>query len=354
GSPAGSILPGIVLATAQLPCTALTGNCRPPGAPGSANPIIVPITYTTAPSYLPDAPFLSRLYGESSLTDFVVGAKWRYTNPRSPLGFGVIGMYRWYGDKPDDASGFNQLQRGASPGASFGDFGAVVFADARLSRSVNVSANVGYWLNSNPKNNGSTLLDRPDEVISGIAVDFPINRYVQPIGEFRSTRYLGGKTPNAFQNNPVEFLVGVKLYPARWWGFGAWYRRALNDERLKNFNGVDVAVAVANITNVNVPGRGPVTVPGSTVVATSAGVPLGFAPSSDPHGFGAQMWVGHRLAREPAVLPNQPPTASLAASVATITLPCGPDQHSQSGACPANASTSVNLTTPASDPHGAT
>ncbi len=38
------------------------------------------------------------------------------------------------------------------PGGNIGDFGLVMFADARLSRSVNVSANLGYILNSNPKN----------------------------------------------------------------------------------------------------------------------------------------------------------------------------------------------------------
>jgi len=263
-------------------------------------------------------------------------------------------MYRWYGDKADGAEGFNQLQRGASPGGNIGDFGLTMFADARLSRSVNVSANLGYWLNSNPKNGNSTLLDRPDEIIAGVAVDFPINRWFQGIGEFRSTQYVGGHTPNAFPNNPVEFIVGAKIYPARWWGFGAWFRRALNDQRLKNFNGVDVSTAIQNITNVNVPGRGLVVVPGTTTVSTSGGVPLGFQPSSDPYGFGAQLWIGHRNKREPAVLPNQPPVASLAASVTTITLPCQPGFHSSSGACPASASTSVNLTTTASDPDGDT
>src|SRR5882672_5691937 len=49
GSPVGSILPGIVLATQQIPCTALTGNCRPPGSPGALNPIVIPITFTVAP-----------------------------------------------------------------------------------------------------------------------------------------------------------------------------------------------------------------------------------------------------------------------------------------------------------------
>src|SRR5882724_3819211 len=172
GSPVGSILPGIVLATIQLPCTALTGNCRPPGSPGSLNPIVIPTSFTTSPSYLPDAPFVSRLYGESSFTNMVVGAKWRITGPRNPFGFGFIPFYRWYQDKADDAQGFNQLQRGASPGGNVGDFGLVMFADARLSRSVNLSANLGYILNSNPKGPDKVaLLDRPDELIAGIGVD---------------------------------------------------------------------------------------------------------------------------------------------------------------------------------------
>jgi hypothetical protein len=354
GSPVGSILPGIVLATAQLPCTALTGNCRPPGAPASANPIIVPTSFTTSPSYLPDAPFVSRIYGESSFGNFVAGAKIRLTDPKNPFGFGFIPFYRWYPDKADSAGGFNQLQRGASPGANFGDLGLVLFADGRLSRSVNLSANLGYILNSNPKNGSSTLLDRPDELIAGIGVDFPINKHVQPIAEFRSTQYVGGHTPNAFQNNPIEFLVGVKLYPKRWWGLGAWYRRALNDQRTGNFNPAGATVPVANITGVNVRNRGVVVVPGTTVIATSAGFPLGFQPSSDPYGFGGQLWFGHRNKREPSILPNQPPTASLAASTASITMPCAPGTHSSSGSCPATANTAVGLTTTASDPDGDT
>jgi hypothetical protein len=355
GSPVGSILPGVVLATTVLPCTALTGNCQPPGAPGTQSPIVVPVTYTTAPSYLPDAPFISRLYGESSLTNFVGGAKIRLTNPRSAFGFGFIPFYRWYPDSGSDAASFNQLQRGASPGGDIGDFGLVMFVDGRLSRSVNLSANLGYILNSNPKDpNGVALLDRPDELIAGIGVDFPINKYVQPMAELRSTQYVGGRTPNAFPNNPVEFLAGIKIYPARWWGFGAWYRRALNDQRAKNINAVDANTTISNITNVNVPGRGLVVVPGTSVVSTSAGIPLGFQPSSDPYGFGAQLWLGHRHKREPAILPNVPPVAALAASVTTVTLPCAPGFHSSSGACPASVSTTVALTTTASDPDGDT
>src|SRR5258705_4441609 len=91
GSPVGGILPGVVLATTVLPATALS------------LPITVPVTFTVAPAYLPDAPFVNRLYGESTFTNFVVGGKIRLTGPNNPLGAGFLGMYRWYPDKGDDA-----------------------------------------------------------------------------------------------------------------------------------------------------------------------------------------------------------------------------------------------------------
>src|SRR5207237_2231948 len=106
----------------------------------------------------------------SSFDNFVVGAKWRLTSPRNPFGFGLIPFYRWYADKAKDATAFNQLQRGAGPGANLGDFGLVMFADARLGKSVDLSASLGFIVNSSPKRNGSALLDWPDEAISCIDV----------------------------------------------------------------------------------------------------------------------------------------------------------------------------------------
>src|SRR6185436_14247343 len=106
------------------------------------------------------------------------------------------------------------------------------------------------------------------------------------------------------------------------------------------------SVLINQTTNVDPIGPRPlVVVPATNVAATSAGFPLGFQPSSDPYGFGAQLWVGHRNKREPAILPNQAPTASVAASVTTITLPCPPGMVSDT--CPTSATGSVQLTTTA-------
>ncbi|MDT5121860.1 MAG: hypothetical protein QOC96_1342, partial [Acidobacteriota bacterium] len=247
------------------------------------------------------------------------------------------------------------LQRGASPGGNIGDFGLVGVVDGRLSRSVNVSANIGYWLNSNPKSSamgGAILLDRPDELIAGVGFDFPVNKYLQPILELRSTQYVGGRTPNAFENSPVEALAGVKIYPARWWGLGAAYRMHINQQDRSLFNGTNANTNIQQITNVNVPGRGVVVVPGTSSPATAGGFPNGFIPSDDANGFIFQFWAGHRNARAPEFLPNQPPTVNLSASSGTITLACPPGMISAT--CQPSANQTVQLTANATDPDGDT
>ena len=318
GSPVGGILPGIVLATTVLPATALT------------LPIRVPTVWTVAPTYLADAPFINRLYGESSFTNFVVGAKVRFTGPNNPLGVGLVGFYRWYPDKADDFSGFNQMQRGAGPGGDIGDFGVVGVVDGRLHKHVNISANGGYIWNSNPKGLGDfVLLDRPDELIAGVGFDFPVNKHFQPIAEVRSTQYVGGRTPNAFNNNPVDVLGGVKIYPRRWFGIGVAYRRHLNQQDQDHFNPADFTTNINQITNVNVIGRGLVVVPDTVRPVTSNGFPIGFNFSEEPNGFIFQFWAGRRNAREPDKLPNQAPVIStVTTSISSIVRPCPPNTSS--------------------------
>jgi hypothetical protein len=357
GSPVGSILPGIVLSSVILPCTALTGACSPFGGGTPLNPLEVPTTFTIAPTYLADAPFVNRLYGESSFTNYVAGAKIRLTSPNNPLGVGVIPFYRWYPDKADSFSGFNQMQRGAGPGGSIGDFGLIGFVDGRLSRSVNISANFGYILNSNPKSDfgGSqefVLLDRPDEFIAGVGFDFPVTKHFQPVLELRSTQYVGGRTPNAFENSPVDGLIGVKIYPRRWWGLGLAYRRHLNQQDKSLFGGSNFNTQINQVSGIFVPGRGIVIVPGTTRPATTNGFPNGFNESDDPNGFIVQLWAGRRNQRAPSILPNQPPTVSLAASNSTITLGCPPGTSNPN--CRASDSQTVQLTATATDPDGDT
>jgi len=337
GSVVGGILPGVVLATTVLPPTALNLSQT------------IPLTFTIDPAYLPDAPFVNRLYGESSFNNMVFGAKIRFTGPNNPLGVGLIPFYRWWMDKADDFSGFNQMQRGAGPGGDIGDFGLIGFVDGRLGKHVNVSANGGYVLNSNPKGLGDfVLLDRPDELLTGVGFDFPINEHFQPIVEVRSTTYVGGHTPNAFNNNPVDALGGIKIYPRRWFGIGLAYRRHMNQQDMDHFNPVDFTLPIQQVTNVNVIGRGLVVVPGTSRPVTSQGFPIGYIFSDEPNGFIVQFWAGHRNARIPPPPPNQPPAVgSVTPSMASVLRPCPPPTSSET--CTATGS-EVTLVANATDP----
>ncbi|MBV9241147.1 MAG: hypothetical protein JO314_03980, partial [Acidobacteria bacterium] len=333
GSVVGSILPGLVLST---------------GLRTVNNTLItVPLSFTVAPSYLPDAPFINRLYGQSSFSTFTAGAKFLFTGPNNNFGAGVVGYYQWYADHATTAAGFNQLQRGASPGGNFGDFGAVGFVSGRLSRSVNLSANFGFQLNSNPKGEfGSTdavLLDRPNELMYGVGFDFPINKYFQPIAEFKGTKYLGG-TDNAFGVNPLDLILGARIYPRRWFGFGAAFRWNLNQQQdpPDTPGNANVVVNSFVVNGPNAP---------SAVSATFITVPntpfTNFRSSEDPYGFILQFLAGKRN-KAPAPAVNRPPTiSSVTLSSNTITIPCPPGSHSRSGCSDVS---SVSVSTRAMDP----
>jgi hypothetical protein len=240
------------------------------------------------------------------------------------------------------------LQRGASAGGDLGDFGLSGVFDARLARWANVAVNAGYWLNSNPKGQFPTgeftLLDRPDELMFGVGFDFPVNKYFQPIVEVRSTQYVGGRTPNSFENSPVEGLAGIKIYPRRWFGFGLAYRYMANQQdrdgfEPRNFN-TTVSVALPNGAVV------PATVP-----ATVGGFPRGFIPSDDPHGFIGQFWIGRRNSRGTPAPRNAPPTVKLEASASSVKTAavCGEGQR-PNPSC--NADAQISLRTSATDPDG--
>jgi len=272
------------------------------------------------------------------------GFKWRINNPEQPIGYGIIASYRWYLDQADSQSGFNMLQRGAGPGASKGDINVTVFTDARLSKRINLSGNVGYTYTTNPKDAaGFTMLDRPDELMGSIGVDFPINKYFQPILEFRTLQYIGGHTPQAFERNPIDGLAGVRIYPRRWFGFGLAYRANLNQQNNHSFGDDTQTSNVIFPCRTGVPECQPLTVSNSFT-----GAPRGFQTSTNPSGYIGQFWIGRRHPRAEAILNKPADVTAVALSTMVITLPCRPGTQSTSGKCPDNQM--INVATTAVDP----
>ena len=338
GSIYGGILPGIVLQTQQVPIP------NPPLPPVGFRD--VPTVFTVAPSYLNDAPLLGRENGDTSFNTYSVGAKIRFTSPNNPIGVGVVPFYRFYADAPNSISGFSQLQQGGSPGARRGDIGLVGFADARVRKWMNISANVGYINNGDITANGATLLDRGDELLAAFAVDFPVNKFFQPILEARSLQYVGGRTPNTFENNPIDLIAGARWFPARWISLGAAYRYHANAQDLDSLEDVDFNNFVT-IPCIQLAGN-PACTPTVIATQTQGRIP-GFRTSRDPHGFMLQIAAGRRNERADEVI-NKPATInSVDMSKTVVKKPCKPGFRPAEGeSCDDNQT--VNVRTSATDP----
>lgn len=333
GSAVGGILPGIVLTTVTL-----------------ANGRTVPTTFTIAPSYNPEAPLINKRYGDSYFNTMIGGFKWRWTDPDAAVGVGIMGAYRWFNDRAPNR--ILELQDGASQGGNRGDFLGAFFLDGRVSEHVNVSANVGYHLNSDIKSDidgfDATLLNRPDELLLSAGVDFPINRFFQPIVEARYIRYMRSRTENAFENHPFDLLGGFRIFPKRWMGFSFAYRRHMNQQDSDSFDNTSFDGSATVICAGGTSGGGGVCTP-ITVGTTFTGVPPGFLLSENPHGWIAQFFIGRRNPRLVDIENKFANVTNLTVSDTTITLPCPAGFVPADGAT-CNDATTVTVTTTAVDP----
>jgi hypothetical protein len=337
GSPFGSILPGVVFSTVTI------GNAAGVGNSGTS-----PLTFSAAPIYLADAPFINRTWATSAFNTIETGFKWRFNSINDAWGHGIVGTWRYYWDHADDAAGWNQLNRGAGTGSNWGDFGVNYFIDGRATKWSNVAFNVGYTWTSKVKGNFNgtdfTILDPGDQLHAAIGVDFPVNKHFQPILEWRYLRYVGGRTPNALEQHPMDGLVGFRVYPARWWGFGLGYRHNFNSQDLDSFGDDSSSFATTRLCAPFAVNCAP-----ATITTTVTGIPQGVQFSSDPHGYFAQFWVGRRNPRAGEIANLPPNVTSVDLSSTTITLPCPPGQTSASGACPDSGRT-ISVRTTATDP----
>src|SRR6185436_5136659 len=139
-----------------------------------------PSSFSAAPIYLPDAPFVNRTWGTSSFNTLETGLKWRINSNKDAWGHGFVVSYRWYWDRGQDGGEWNMLNRGSGSGSKWGDLGLTYFIDARATKWANVSFNAGYtWTGDVKANvNGTefTVLDPGDQLHLAVGVDFPVNK----------------------------------------------------------------------------------------------------------------------------------------------------------------------------------
>ncbi|HMV48574.1 MAG TPA: PKD domain-containing protein [Blastocatellia bacterium] len=285
------------------------------GAPvGGILPALPP---NSNPNYLPSAPFIAR-FSDNHTADVWIGGKIRFTGPKNPFGFALIPLVKI----PTTRQLFTGLERGRGTGGF--DYGVIAALDGRLHKYINLSTNIGFIKKGDPRAEDMNLgplcagcgviqgfgrseraLDLPNELRSGIGVDFPLSQYLQAIFEINSTYYVSSRTPSLLTNNPVDLVAGVRVFPTRWISISAAYQRHLNW-----FSELD--------------------------------------KRHSPNGFIAGVSIGHVNKREEPLLPNQPPTVALA--LGNITK--GSNDLLRESASTVCAGDKVDLRAAASDPDG--
>ncbi|HKC86008.1 MAG TPA: PKD domain-containing protein, partial [Blastocatellia bacterium] len=191
-------------------------------------------------NYYPNAPFLSRR-ADHHVGNVWIGGKVRLTGPENSVGFALVPLVKI----PTTQELNTGLQRGRGTGGF--DFGLIAAVDGRLSRYINLSANVGFIKKGDPKaedmnfgplcvgcgviqgfGSSERSLDLPNELRAGVGFDFPLSQYLQLITEVNSTTFVSSRTPSLQENDPVDLVGGARIFPARWFAISAAYQRHVN------------------------------------------------------------------------------------------------------------------------------
>ena len=143
-------------------------------------------------------------------------------------------------------------------------------------------------------------------------------------------------------------MVGARVFPSRWAGFGGAYRYNFNQQDRGSFNNSQAFSGSVTVpcTNVGTQGLGNICTP-TTVTTSFRGVPQGFAVSTDPNGYIFQAWIGRRNKRATDIVNQAPNINSVTLSQTRITIGCPPGQSFRIGL---SDSRTINVATSASDP----
>ena len=214
-------------------------------------------------SFSQEAPFLD-VPESSSPGDLLLGGKFNFMSERKgdPLGLGFA-LFGKLSTSDDPV----RLNRGLTTGAH--DLGWAVLFSKRAANVAQVHFNTGVNHVWNPVERNVVLADLQNEWIWRGGAAFPAYGRVQIIGEIDGRTYMGGRTMGANPRSPVDVIVGLRFFPAKWMTVGAGYQASLN--HIKESGAVKPA---------------------------------------ETHGFVAQLAMGRRI--------NRPPTATCAVANATI------------------------------------
>jgi len=137
------------------------------------------------------------------------------------LGMGIAGFVKIPGQKATEG-----LNEGLSSGAYQGGFAAL------LSKTANdfmrLHLNLGLNWTGDPKIGSRTLATLQNEFVYRGGVEFPAHKPYRIIAELSGIKYYGPAQTGLNPSDPIDFIAGMRVYPANWFSLGAGYQASLN------------------------------------------------------------------------------------------------------------------------------
>jgi hypothetical protein len=194
-------------------------------------------TYRTIPGQLP-MPATTRLGGvsftsealfmdvpeASGRSDLRGGAKYAFLSEESGEPFGLAGVFMGTLQTNNSETG---QKRGLSSSLLKGGFGALV--SKRVQRRATIYGNFLVNLVRSPRDRPEEFhVDIGHEFIYRAGAAFPVRGILELMVELDAKVYAGDRDAGLNPQDPVDFIVGLRMYSKNGFSIGAGYRASLN------------------------------------------------------------------------------------------------------------------------------
>jgi outer membrane protein OmpA-like peptidoglycan-associated protein len=173
--------------------------------------------------YNNEAPFMD-VPESTGVSDMHLGLKFNLMSERrgSPFSLGLAGIGVFPGQL--DTVGLN---RGLSSGAFKG--GLAVLVSKSAGGVMRFHANVGYNYVTDAYIGNERLAHFNNEIVYRVGAEFPANARFRIITELNAAHldYYGAGPLTQNPRNPMDLIIGMRVYPKEWLSFGAGYQASL-------------------------------------------------------------------------------------------------------------------------------
>jgi outer membrane protein OmpA-like peptidoglycan-associated protein len=205
------------------------------------NTIFPTIPATGTPGYVEDFPFVSSNGG--GLGNITLGVKFGFFSERLGDPFSVSLRNDLI---VSSRSSITSLLANGTLGSPLSDLVSLAVSK-QWSNVITTTLNLGYWRGTSPKdfaNQNAFLMADQFRTSAGILL-FPNSRF-QPMSEYSAVLFRGGTPDTTFgARDPVDEVVGLRMYPWKYIAVDLGYRAMLNLNQLNDRHGFVIKLGAA-------------------------------------------------------------------------------------------------------------